>query len=605
MLLRRLVFAALTSITAALLLALMVRVLAPGGWTPLKALILAGFVLHVPWVGLCAANALCGFTLRLGSRDPPRAVLPAGADFDRVSLTLATAIAVTIRHEDMGLVLPPLRCLLDGLDAAGAGDRFSLFVLSDSTDPALAAAEVAAVAAFRAADPAPARVRYRRRADPTGFKAGNVMDFLDHHAEGFDLALMLDADSEMTAAAALRLVRIMHAAPGLGIVQHLTAGRPAEAAFARLFQFGMRAGMRLWAIGQAWWQGDCGPYWGHNAVLRVAPFRAHARLRPLPDGSPILSHDQVEAAQLRAAGWGVAVWADDAGSLESHPPALPEFLRRECRWLAGNLQYRHLLRAPGLRPMGRWQLAQAMLLFSGAPLSTLMLGAAALNAALGDGAACPRGRLLALALAWPLALYSPKLLGYLELLVRPALRGRYGGGLRVAAGAAAEIAFTLLLDAPAQVSKSLTLARLLAGGTAGWPAQNRRDRRVGWAEAARLFWPHTAFGIAVFALLLAGSPGAAFWALPFAGGLLVTLPFSVLTASPGLSAWLGRRGVAAMPEELGRFSRRPRRRQSPRTSAAAIPRARAPLPRTIHSPVDAPAPRRSRPAPPPTAPADR
>ncbi len=43
----------------------------------------------------------------------------------------ATAITVTVRNEDMGTVLPPLRRLLDQLDAAGAGERFALFGLAD------------------------------------------------------------------------------------------------------------------------------------------------------------------------------------------------------------------------------------------------------------------------------------------------------------------------------------------------------------------------------------------------------------------------------------------------------------------------------------------
>lgn len=550
MLLRRTIFAAIVVLTAAGLTALLVAALAPGGWSVAKMLILLCFLGAAPWLGACAGNALLGIAILSLARDPARAVLPAPADPDAGPIRLRTALAVTIREEDMAQVLPPLRRLLDGLDAAGEAATFALFILSDTLDDALAADEMRAVAAFRAADANPGRIRYRRRRDNAGFKAGNVMDFLDHHADGFEAAVMLDADSAMTAPAVLRLVRLLQARQDIGIVQHLTVGLPAQAAFPRLFQFGMRAGMRVWATGQAWWQGDSGPYWGHNAILRTAPFRAHARLAPLPDGTPILSHDQVEAAQLRAAGFGVWMWADEDGSFEINPPALPEFLRRDARWLGGNMQYRHLLRRPGLRAMGRLQLVQAMLLFSGAPLYVAMLALAALSVATGGGAAVPQARIAALALAWPLTLYSPKLLGYAQVLSSPAQRARYGGGGRFACGAACEIVFTLLLDAPAQVSKSLALLRLARGRRADWPAQNRTARGVTWREAAAMFWPHTLFGVAVFGALAAGSWGAALWALPFAGGLLVAIPLCVLTADPRLSALLRRHGIAAVPEEI-------------------------------------------------------
>ncbi len=550
MLLRRTVFAAVAVSAAIGLAALLAAALAPGGWSVAKALLLLCFLGAAPWLGICAGNALTGFFVLLLARDPPRFVLPVAADLQRGELPPSAALVVTIRNEPMELVLPPLRRLLDGLDAAGLGARFAVAVLSDTSDPALAAAEESTVAGFRAADRDPARIRYRRRARNTGYKAGNVMEFFDTDGHGFDAAIMLDADSEMSAASVLLLLRILWAAPRIGIVQHLTAGLPAEAAFPRLFQFGMRAGMRVWATGQAWWQGDAGPYWGHNAALRVAPFRAHARLAALPDGSPILSHDQVEAARLRAAGFAVCVWADDAGSWERNPPTLPDFLARDARWLAGNLQYGHLLRAPGFRPMGRWQLLQAMLLFAGAPLYVAMFALACAAVALGETAEVPGGRVLALALAWALALYGPKLLGYADVLLSRRQRARYGGGWRFAAGAGAEILFTLLLDAPAQVSKTFSFARVLAGQRPGWAAQNRGTRGVPWREALEKFWPHTLLGVLGFAALACGSVGAALWAAPFAGGLLAAIPFCVLTADPRVSRWLRRHRVAAMPEEL-------------------------------------------------------
>jgi len=527
--------------TVAGLTRLLWAVLAPGGWTVLKLLILACFLGVAPWLGVCVGNALPGFLIRLLSATPGRAVLPVLGDIEGGPITARTAVVVTVRNEDMADVLPALGRLFEWLTPYG--DRFAAFVLSDTSEPALAAREEAAVAAFSPP------VGYRRRSENTGFKAGNLMDFLDHHAANFELALVLDADSEMSAESVLRLVRAMQAGPRIGIIQHLTVGTPAAAAFPRLFQFGMRAGMRIWATGQAWWQGDAGPYWGHNAILRIAPFRAHARLAALPDGSTILSHDQVEAAQLRAAGWGVCVWAEEAGSLEKNPPALPEFLRRDARWLAGNMQYRHLLLLPGLAPMGRWQLVQAILLFAGAPLYTALLALAALNATC-CGADVPRGALLALTLAWTAAIYAPKLLGYAEVLLSRDLRAQYGGGRNFAAGAAAEFGFTLLLDALSQPSKTLALARLAVGAPAGWLPQNRGERGVGWREATLMFWPHTLFGLAVFALLTQASAVAVLWALPFAGGLLVAIPFCVVTASPPVSAWLRRRGIAATPEEL-------------------------------------------------------
>jgi len=246
----------------------------------------------------------------------------------------------------------------------------------------------------------------------------------------------------------------------------------------------------------------------------------------------------------------VCLWAGEEGSTEANPPALPEFLHRDARWLAGNLQYRHLLALPGLRPMGRWQLVQAILLFTGAPLYVVLLVLAALLVATGGGAAVGRGAVLTFAAAWTLAIYSPKLLGYAEVLLLPGQRARYGGTRRFLAGVAAEFAFTLLLDALSQVHKTLAMVRLALGARPGWLPQNRSVRGVGWGEAARMFWPHTVFGLAVFAAFASASWTAVLGALPFAGGLLVAIPLCVFSADPVVSCWLRARGVAAVPEEI-------------------------------------------------------
>jgi membrane glycosyltransferase len=570
---RRSLVVLIVLLTATGLGLLLWQVLAPGGWTLPKLVMLVAFLGTTPWTGLCLANGLIGFFVTMVCRDPVQAVFPV-AESDIGSGPLArTAIALTVRNEDMGRVLLPLRRLLNELDHLGAGDAFALFVLSDTSDPAAIADEEQAVAAFRAGDRDPSRIHYRRRATNTGFKAGNVMEFLDHHADGFELMLTLDADSEMSAAAVLRLVGSMRADPTLAIVQHLSVGLPARSAFPRLFQFGMRAGMRIWAIGQAWWQGDEGPYWGHNAVVRIAPFRAHCRLPLLPDGRHILSHDQLEAAVLSGAGWGVRVLPIEDGSWEANPPALPEFLRRDQRWLAGNLQYGHLLRLPNLRPMGRWQLVQAILLFAGTPLYLLFLLAAATAAVTDDGSPFPMAPALALTAAWLGALYSPKLLGYAEVALSPDQWARYGGLARFAGGVAAEFSFTLLLDAVSVTAKSGAMLRLAFGAHTGWTAQNRVARGVAWGEAARLLWPHTLLGILVFAGFASAGWVATLWAAPLAGGLLAAIPLCVLSADPRFGQWMRQRQIAAIPEEIGLHPVRERAHAAPLATLTLRPQA--------------------------------
>ena len=174
-------------------------VLAPGGWTLSEILILVCIAGTLPWAALSAGNALIGLGILLFARNPTAAVLPALATARPGLPQARTAIAICIRREDMALVLPPLARLLSGLAEAGAAERFSLWFLSDTPEGSDAVTEEAACRAFAAAQPI--ATHYRRRAQNTGFKSGNVMEFLDHHADGHEFMLCLDADSEMTAAA--------------------------------------------------------------------------------------------------------------------------------------------------------------------------------------------------------------------------------------------------------------------------------------------------------------------------------------------------------------------------------------------------------------------
>jgi membrane glycosyltransferase len=550
-LLRRASFAALVALIAAALLWLTLRALLPGGVSPWEWLILLGVAGTTPWAALSAANSLVGLAILLTAKNPPAAVLPALASARPGHPESITAIAVCIRNEDMAAVLPPLGRLLDALEDAGAGDRFRLWLLSDTQDSALAQAEAAAIGAFTMARAGRATpVHYRRRVENTGFKAGNVMQFLDEHVSDETYFLTLDADSVMSAKAVLRLVAVMEASPKLAILQQLIVGRPATAAFPRLFQFGMRAGMRAWATGQAWWQLDAGPYWGHNAILRIAPFREHAKLEALPDGSRILSHDMVESVRLQAAGWAVRCLPEEDGSMEANPPAMPEFLKRDERWGAGNFQYIHLLRLPNFTTLGRLQLVQAILLFAGAPLYALMLLAAALNGLSGGGADTPMGALALAILAHWLCYFAPKLAGYAQALIQREVAATYGGRGAFARGALAELAFMQAFEPLSTLNKAIFLLLLPFGARTGWAPQNRADRGVAWEDAIRLLWPHTLIGLLLtFGFALVSLP-ALLLALPFTIGMILAVPLCVFSADPSVSEWLRTRRLAATPEEL-------------------------------------------------------
>jgi len=545
MTLRRLGFLLLCALIALAALLLAAQAVARDGLSALDLAWLGVLALLMPWAALSCANAWIGLAILLFTPDPPAHVVP-GLRRGGGPLRSRTAIAACLRNEAMEGVIPPLERLLDGLPPA----HFELWFLSDSSAGPHAEAEAAAIAALRARRPGDAsRIHLRRRPVNTGFKAGNVMEFLENEGRDYDHLLCLDADSEMTPQAVLALAATMEAEPRIAILQQLIVGRPVTAAFPRLFQFGMRAGMRAWATGQGWWQADKGPYWGHNALIRVAPFRAHGRLEALPDGSAILSHDQVEAVRLHAAGWGVWCVPEEAGSLEGNPPALPEFLARDLRWAEGNMQYLALLGAPGLGLMARGQLLQAVLLFLCAPLWVLAFALAGLIAATGGFDAASSLLLAAIFLAFWALPAAPKLAGYAQVLAQGRVAATYGGRGRFLGGALAEIAFALLLAPIRAVHQAGFLLALPFGLRMGWKPQNRADRGVSWGDAARLLWPHTLLGALAFLALGFTAPWALWFALPWAGGLLVAIPFCVWTTAPATGRWLKARGLAATPEE--------------------------------------------------------
>jgi membrane glycosyltransferase len=556
---RRVLFAVLFALTMAGSLALAALALAPGGFGFVDITLLALFAATLPWTVAGFWNAVIGFLIMRLSGDPIAAIMPAAAHIrGDEPVTASSAILLCIRNELPERMIRNLEPMLAGLDAAGFGERFHLYVLSDTSDAGIAGNEEACFATLAARWRDRVAVTYRRREVNTGYKAGNIRDFCERWGGEYDFAVTLDADSLMTADAILRLVRIMQADSRLGILQGLVIGLPSTSAFARVFQFGMRLGMRSYTIGSAWWQGDCGPYWGHNAVLRLKPFIAHCELPVLSGNGTedrhILSHDQIEAALMRAAGYDVRVLPREDLGWEENPPTLIEYIRRDLRWCQGNMQYWRFLALPGLKPVSRYQLVLAILMFIGSPawIGLLVLGslAAAFSGTPVQFIRPDLGMMLfvCVLVMW----FSPKTATAVDVLLRPELRRAYGGAGLFIVNYLIETVYSIVLCPILWLGHTIFLAGLLFGREIGWIGQTRDDHAVPFTLALRNLWPHSLLGCAALGLLAMYQPAAVPYALFLAGGLAVAIPFAMMTAWPFLGSLAARVGIGRLPEETVR-----------------------------------------------------
>jgi membrane glycosyltransferase len=556
---RRVLFATLFAATMAGSLALAGLALAPGGFGILDIMLLALFAVTLPWMVAGFWNAVIAFLIMRFSADPVAAVIPAAARIRGDDpVTASIAIVLCIRNELPERMIRNLESLLASLDAAGWGERFNLYVLSDTSDARIASSEEACFTALTSRWYDRIAINYRRRTVNTAYKAGNIREFCERWGSQHDFAVTLDADSLMTADAVLRLVRIMQADPKLGILQGLVVGLPSTSAFARIFQFGMRLGMRSYTIGSAWWQGDCGPYWGHNAVLRLKPFIEHCALPVLSKNGTedrhILSHDQIEAVLMRAAGYDVRVLPQEDLGWEENPPTLIEYIRRDLRWSQGNMQYWRFLLLPGLKPVSRYQLALAILMFIGSPAWVGLLVLGTLAAVFSDTPAsfirADAGMVLFVCVLtmW----FSPKIASAIDVLLSPDLRQAFGGARLFIINCAIETVYSILLCPILWFGHTIFLTGLLFGREIGWIGQVRDDHAVPFALALRNLWPHTLLGCAALGALAMTQQAAIPYLLFLTGGLALAIPFAMITAWPLLGSVAARVGIGRLPEETTR-----------------------------------------------------
>lgn len=537
----------------------MYLVLSVSSLTILESAILVLFVALFAWIAFSFANAFTGFVLTLAGPDTslgidPRASLP--------SLGSRHALLVPTYNEDPARLFARLQATWESVADTGLADHFDVFVLSDTTDPAIWLNEEEQYLALLNRTQSP-RIFYRHRRDNVARKAGNIGDWVTRFGGAYESMVIFDADSLMTGDAVVRLAAALERHPHVALVQTLPVIVNGGSVFARLQQFAGRLYGPMLARGIAWWFGTESNYWGHNAAIRVKAFAAYGGLPELtgrkPFGGHILSHDFVEAALMRRGGWAVVMAPSLPGSYEETPPSITEFAARDRRWCQGNLQHLKVLPARGLHPVSRLHFLIGIGAYITAPMWFVFL---IIGILISLQAHFIRPEYFAkgftLFPVWPAEdpiraayvfgatmgmLLLPKLLALIATLVRRSERRSFGGGIRLVVGVVVEIVLSALIAPSMMVFQSLGVLSVLAGRDSGWQVQRRDDGRLPFAELLRSYGPLTLVGLVLAAAAYAVSFSLFLWMTPVTVGLSLAMPLAALTARKGLGA------VIVSPEE--------------------------------------------------------
>ena len=569
MVFRRSVFVGLVVLTVTPLALVMVDMIRANGTTFLECVILALTLFLLLPIAISFWLAIVGFAVQWSRRDPSGLDLAPG-DSPHGPFDFKTAIVVPIYNEDPRRVVAALAASFASLGRTGRLDAFDFFVLSDTTDPQSWLEEELAITRFRERLRDPGRIRYRNRISNDAKKAGNIGDFCRTHGERYRYMIVFDADSLMAGSTLVRLVELMESHGDAGIIQVPAVPVNRRTLFGRMQQFAARAYGPTWAAGLAHMQGGEGNYYGHNAILRIAPFREHCELPVLrgkaPLGGHVLSHDFVEAALMRRAGYKVYLATALDGSFEEPPPTLIDYAARDRRWCQGNLQHTRLLGIPGLHPISRLHLMLGVMSYLASPLWILLLLLATVEALRWKlteheyfkpgGSQFPiweisiETQATILFASVMLLLFLPRGLALISTMRDRRERLHFGGGARLAASGIAECLFSILIAPVLALAHTQFVISILMGRTTGWTSQARGDRGTSLREATLRHAGVTVLGVAWSWILLHYSTELFLWMSPVLAGMTLSIPLSILSSRVSAGERARKLGLLLTPEEV-------------------------------------------------------
>lgn len=538
------------------------------GITGMELVLLALFVVLFAHIATGFCTALVGFYVINRGGDSSR--IAATVDPDEVPTLASTAIVMPVFNEDVSRVFEGLRLIYRSVQETKQLEHFDFFILSDSTRPNQWIQEEVAWVELCKQVGGFGRIFYRKRRQQINKKAGNVADFLRRWGKNYRYMVVLDADSIMTGRALVQLVAMMEKNPLVGIIQTAPAIVQGETLYARLQSFANRLYSPLFLAGLNYWQQHDGNYWGHNAIIRVQPFIDHCSLPDLPGSEPfggrILSHDFVEAALMRRAGWAVWLAAEIEGSYEEGPPTLIDSAKRDRRWCQGNMQHAWLLTTRGFRPANRFHLLMGVMAYASSLLWLVFLLLSTIyvfglmtrptvtrpqdfTSVFGYMVEVPEA--LTLFAFTMLLLFLPKVVSIVAMLGRGREVARFGGRGRLVLSALLEtVASALLAPINMIFNAKFVLFTLLGQGVA-WVTQQRasEDGGTDWREAILTHGGQTVFGLVWGLSSFILQPAFFWWLSPVIAGLVLSIPLSIFLSN----AAFGRRsrdlGLFLTPEE--------------------------------------------------------
>jgi membrane glycosyltransferase len=569
-LLRQFFFMALSAGTLLVIGRQMFLMTQTNGLNPLKmAVFILTIVLLAPIV-LSFWTVIIGFVVRWRGGDWLELARPTSEAASPEVAWPYTAVIIPVYNEDPVRVFAGLKASYESLEQTGFLPFFEFFILSDTTDADTWIREEMAFASWRQTVSDPTRIFYRNRRENLERKTGNIAQFCASWGDRYRYMIVFDADSVMTGTCLVNMVRLMERHPTAGIVQAPPLPVNRHTLFGRMRQFATHAYSSIFLTGLNFWQGGAANYWGHNAIIRIQPFVEHCRLPKLsgsePLGGSILSHDFVEAAFMRRAGWKVYLASDLGGSFEEVPCSLISYAARDRRWCQGNLQHARLLLLPGLHPISRLHMCLGIMAYAAAPLWLLALALSTIEGireTLGPHPYFPSGRALhpiwrisveqqaiLLFLAVMGLLFVPKLLSLLIHLRTPKDRAAFGGGGKFALSVLLESAMATLLAPVLAFLQTHFVVGILLGKNIKWDAQDRGEALTTLGEAVRRHWASTLLGATWTVLLLAATPKLFWWFSPVLAGFLLSIPISVYSSRASLGERARKAGLFLTPEEV-------------------------------------------------------